>query len=48
MARDGGDMESHREEAGVPWHALASVVWGRQVLRGESDSGEDVILDIKL
>lgn len=40
VAWHGGDLESHREETGITWHALASVVWWWQVLWGESDSGK--------
>lgn len=38
MAWDGGALESNREEAGVPWHALATVVWRWKILRGNKQS----------
>lgn len=34
VARHRGDLARHRQAAGQSWHALASVVWRRQVLRG--------------
>lgn len=41
VAWDRGDLACHRQAAGQPRHALASVVWGRQILRGEEPQGEN-------
>lgn len=39
VACHGGVLEGHLQASGNVWHAVGSVVWRRQVLRGESRAG---------